>query len=119
MLTEKEIAQENAQINFEKDIRYIESDIITKQVDGKICKYSRTLESVVVRDMEVNQYLAYWVNRYKGKPEYLPKIKECVINKLKTGLTSRAEMLSLVKNSKETKDEKIKLIKLLGGCING
>ena len=66
----------------EKDIEYINSDIIAKQNDGNFCKYSSILKSVAVIGLTKDQYLNYWTGRYKNRPQEAQTILEYCNKKL-------------------------------------
>lgn len=66
----------------EKDIEYINSDIIARQNDGNFCKYSSILKAVAVIGLTKDQYLNYWAGRYKNRPQEAQTIMECCNKKL-------------------------------------
>lgn len=102
---------------FNKDLKFIENEVITKQADGRYCKYSTALKAVVVTNMERNAYIDYWSKLYSDKPKYmLDQIIEQCNKKLDEGLISNDEMIDLITNSKDVKSEKVNAIKAINGC---
>ena len=107
------------ELKLKNDLRYIQNDIITKQINGKYCKFSRPLNAVSCMDLEQSQYLKYWTSIYRNHPKELDIILEaCQKKLLDTGYT-REQMITLIQKSNDFTSEKEKAIKLLGGKYNG
>lgn len=98
-----------------RDLEYINNEIIAKQIDGNLCKWSRVLNTVSIIGLTPKQFLNYWIKQYKFYPEYLDTIMQACLEKLTNGLISREEMISKIQNSVDFESEKIKAIALLGG----
>ena len=103
-------------LNVERDLKYINSEIISKQIDGNYVKWSRILNAVSVIGLTEHQFIDYWSKRYKNSKD-LPTILECCKNKLSSGLIEPDKMITLIKHSKDFEKEKIRAIKLLGDEI--
>lgn len=111
--------ENNAIVDIDKQVardkKYIQEDLIAKQIDGNYCKFSRPLHAVAVIGLTSMQYLKYWENRYKNHPQYYDEIMQVCIDKLNNNLVSNEDMIEMIQNSKDIKSEKEKAIKLLGG----
>lgn len=101
------------------DLEYIKNDILVRQIDGKLCKFSRPLNAVSCMNMEDEQYLHYWESVYKLYPEYYKQIEEACMTKLADTGYSREDVITMIKSSRDFKSEKVKAIRLLGGSCNG
>ena len=99
----------------ENDLKYIENLIIAKQNNGKYCKFSKILKSIVITDMSEKDFITYWLLRYKfNSEEDINRIIEACKNKIKNGLISKEEMIDLIINSKDKDSEKVKILSKLG-----
>lgn len=103
-------------LNVERDLKYINSEVISKQIDGNYVKWSRILNAVSIIGLTEHQFIDYWSKRYKNSKD-LPTIVECCKNKLQNGLMEPDKMINLIKHSKDFEKEKVKAIKLLGGDV--
>ena len=56
---------------FNRDLKFIENEVMTKQADGRYCKYSTSLKAVIVTNLERNSYIEYWSKLYSDKPQYM------------------------------------------------
>lgn len=110
MIEEQELSIDK---RYEQDILYIKTDIISKQPNGNYCKFSKPLKQVTCINMPKDQYLKFWTSKYKNYPEYLEGIKKECENKLNNTYISTEEMIQLIENSKDVKEEKTKAIKYL------
>lgn len=99
----------------QRDIEYIQNDILAKQVDGNYIKWSKALNATAIVGLTGNQYYDYWEKQYKSYPEHLDQILEVCTNKLINGLTPPQVMIDMIQNSSDCVTEKEKAIKLLGG----
>lgn len=108
---------------FNKDIKYIETDIITKELkenksdkeDEKYnyIKFSKALNAVAIINMTKAQYKKYWENKYKEYPNELKIILKTIEDKFKNGLTPLELMIKLIQNSNDYQCEKEKAINTL------
>ena len=64
-MEENQIIDKNKQL--EKDIKYIQEDIIAYQKNGLICKISKPLNCITVTNLSKDKYIKYWQTGYKGK----------------------------------------------------
>ena len=99
--------------NLEADKKYIRSEIMCEQPNGLLCKYSQILKCVCTYNMPKEQYIRYWAGRYRNKPKEQQEIINWCYDMFKNNLISTKDMLQLVNNSKDRKDEKEKIIKCL------
>ena len=106
--------------DIERDLRFIESEIIAKQYEKdkitgeeKYVKYSRALKCVVAINLTKKQYINYWGAQYKSHPEQLKLILEKIEDKFENGLISAENMLELIRASKDFESEKKNAIKVL------
>lgn len=111
----EELVEVDIQSRVKKDIEYINNEIIAKQIDGNLCKWSRPLNAISVTSLPPKQFFDYWEKQYKNYPEYLNEILSVCLDKLSNGLISRDKMIDLIKNSNDFDSEKEKAIRLLGG----
>lgn len=103
------------QTQLENDIKYIENLILAKQNNGKYCKYSRILKSIVITDMTEKDFYTYWLMRYKfNSEEDINRILEACKNKIENGLITKEEMIDLIINSKDVESEKSKILNKFG-----
>ena len=99
----------------ENDLKYIENLIIAKQNNGKYCKFSKILNTIVIVDMTENDFITYWLMRYKfNSEEDISRIIEACKNKIQNGLITKEKMIDLVINSKDVDSEKVKILSKLG-----
>lgn len=108
---------------FDKDIKYIETDIITKQPkENKNCKedekynyikFSKPLNAIAIINMTKAQYKKYWENKYREFPNELEIIFKTIEDKFKNGLTPLKTMIELIENSNDYQSEKEKAINAL------
>lgn len=109
----KSISTENIEVSLQRDIIYIQNEIISLQNNNKYCKYSRLLHAVSSYDLDKKQLVGYWRHQYKNYPKQQQVILQEVENLLKHNLTPNNTMIDLVKKSKDTDKEKSKIISLL------
>lgn len=107
----------NPKVSLQRDIDFINSEIITQNDDGTYTKFSNALQAVSVIGMTKEHYIDFWTKQY-NKPtdskESLDKILTVVEEKFKTGLTEKDVMINLIKSSNDyTKDKELAL-SLLG-----
>ena len=110
----------NSKTNFEslvirqvkKDIAYIRGEVLAKQKNGKYCKYSKILRSIVVINSTKEQHINYWRNLYgkNSNHEYCKLILKEINNKLENGLISLDKMVELEISSADSEKEKMKII---------
>lgn len=106
----------NSQSQLEKDLQYIKNEIIAKQKNGKYCKVSRILNSVVVENMTKEQHINYWMNTYKSKKfseADRMAIKKAIEIKMEHDLTDLDEVIRIEKASKDPEKEKARVIKVI------
>lgn len=111
--------EQKEQLNIVRDLKYINDEIIAKQIDGNYCKWSSVLKTVSVIGLTEHQYVSYWRNKYKDTP-YCDEITKCCIEKLTNGLTDKEIMIQMILKSKDFESEKQKALKALRGdskCI--
>lgn len=96
----------NDEEKLEEDIRYINSDIIAKLKNGSYCKFSRALNAISILQITKEQYIKYWQMLYKNNELGLKLILEACESKFNNGLTTKKEMLELLKNSSDIADER-------------
>ena len=99
----------------ERDLAYIRTEIIARQIDGNLCKWSRPLNAVAIVGLTDKQYMDYWRKQYKYYPEYLDELLVACYDKLSNGLTPRQTLITMIQNSNDFESEKEKAIKALGG----
>jgi len=99
----------NDEEKLEEDIRYINSEIIAKLKNGSYCKFSRVLNAISILQITKEQYIKYWQMLYKNDELGLKLILEACESKFNDGLTSKKEMLELLKNSNDIADEREQL----------
>ena len=104
--------------DIERDLRFIESEIIAKQYEKdkitgeeRYVKYSRALKCVVAINLTKKQYVNYWTAQYKSYPEQLKRILKKIDDKFENGLISAEEMAELVRQSKDFESEKKSALK--------
>lgn len=107
----------------DKDLKYIENDIIAKQKNGLYCKYSKMTKSITVTNLSKENHLKYWLGIYKikYKPEEQTEqfieassaITYAIDKKFKSGLISLDEIIELENNSKDTDKEKKKILEII------
>lgn len=98
-----------------RDLEYIRSEVITQQVDGSYCKWSRALNAVAVVGITYRQYVEFWERQYKDYPEYIRDIVDACMEKLDNGCIPRQKMAQMIADSNDFKSEKERAIKALGG----
>jgi hypothetical protein len=110
-----------------RDLAYIKSDLIAKQLQKdikdneaeeedekeKYVKFSRLLGAVTIMNLTKKQYKKYWESQYKGYPEKNEIIMKAVEEKFQNGLIPREDMINMIKKSKDFESEKKRAIKLL------
>ena len=107
--------------NFINDLKYIEGEVIARQANGKLCKYSNLAHCITVVNMDDEKYYSYWIDRYKPSKNTKSKsmIQDCkdkmdtianLIDKKMENLMSLDEMIELEKNADERPEEKRKII---------
>lgn len=97
------------------DLQYIKTDIVAKRINGNYCRFSKILNGVTNRNISYEDYLKYWERNYRNYDEWLPIIMEVCKEKLINNLTSNEDFIELVIKSKDSEEEKRKIIKSLGG----
>lgn len=111
-MEENQIIDKNKQL--QKDLKYIEEDILAYQKNGLICKICKPLSCITVTNMTKDRYLKYWQNNYKGKQDHesgrFDQITKACEDKLLNGMHSLDEVIEIELNSKDSKKEKDKLI---------
>lgn len=109
---------------FENDLKFIENEIISMQPDidesieneeekYKFVKFSKALNGVAVINLTKKQFKNYWRTLYKDSPQKLKIILEKIDDKFENGLTSRKEMIEIIKKSNDYESEKKAAIKAL------
>ena len=78
-----------------------------------LCKYNESIKAVTVYNEEKQKYIDFWKKQYEKYPKEQSEIVSVVNNKLENGLIPLDEMVNLVKNSRDTHDEIIKILKFL------
>lgn len=53
--------------SIERDLRYIDREIVAKQANGKYCKWSIMADTVSATDFTPEDYLNYWLRLFKGR----------------------------------------------------
>ena len=101
----------------EKDLKYIENDIIAKQANGLYCKYSRLAKCITITNLSKENHLKYWVSQYKVK--YNPKnkpaefkeakrlITKTINKKFKSGLFDLDKVIELELKSNDMEKDKL------------
>ena len=100
---------------FKRDIEYIKADVLSRQIDGNLCKWSRALNAVAIIGLTEKQFYDYWYKQYKDFPEYLDEIMLACREKLENDLLPRDTMMQMIADSHDFETEKEKAIKALGG----
>lgn len=111
----EEVSEIDIKHRVERDLAYIENEIISKQLDGNLCKWSRPLNAVAIIGLTPKQFFEYWEKQYKYYPTYLDTILKACLDKLTNGLTPNDIMIDMIQKSNDFESEKIRAIKLLGG----
>lgn len=97
----------------QKDIKYIQEDIIAYQKNGLICKWCKPINCITVTNMTKDRYIKFWQNAYKTKQDKesgrFDKITQVCLDKLENGMTDLDIIIDLESKSKDL--EKSKLIK--------
>ena len=112
------------QKQFENDLKYIDKEIIAKQLEEdlyasnkeekiKYIKFSRPLNAVSIVNLTKKQYKNYWGSLYKEHSKHYEMIMEKIDEKFSNGLITAEEMIEKIKKSKDSETEKINAIKLL------
>lgn len=110
---------------FLSDLRYIENDTVAQQGNGLYCKWSIPAGTVTRTSFSKEQYFNFFLRRYldriymvkdkEKKQKYIDEdislIKETVDELFGKKLISLSEMINKIKTSKETQDEKDKILK--------
>lgn len=100
--------------NLDKELKYIDNEIMARRLDGLYMKYSKPLRGISVEGITAKNYLNYYTSKYKTRPkEEQDIIKQHCLNKLKKGLISRQKMKELIEQSSDNSQTKQKLILLL------
>ena len=107
--------------NIERDLKYIDQEIVAKQANGKYCKWSVLANTVTVMDFTPEDYLNYWLRTFKGRglvqriiitKEDMKEIKER-ISKVFERAVPLEEMIRRVELSNETEKEQKRIKKTL------
>lgn len=119
-MNNNQLSEQESECNIDVDLKFIENEIICLQKDGNYCKYCTPLKAISVTGLTKEQYLGYWKARYKNfsKEDVNIILTKCK-DKLQNGLIDKKEMIDLVIKSKDSKKEKLKILDLLGGSLNG
>ena len=96
-----------------KDIDFINNEIMCENSKGLLCKYNKSIKAVTVYDQEKQKYIDFWKKQYEKYPKEQNEIIDVVNNKLQNGLIPLEEMINLVRNSKDNRNEIIKILKFL------
>lgn len=96
-----------------KDIDFINDEIMCENKEELLCKYNETIKAVTVYNEEKQKYIDFWKKQYEKYPKEQSEIISVVNNKLENGLIPLDKMVNLVKNSRDTHDEIIKILKFL------
>ena len=108
---EDSFLEETIQQKLQKDLRYINNDVICKYNDKEYCKFSVPLNAICVLSFTEEIYIKYWTSPYAKHPQEKEQIMEACLKKLKEGTISKQQMIELVKNSKDdTSDKKSMLL---------
>lgn len=98
----------------EKDIRYIQEDMIAYQKNGLICKVSKPLNCITITNLSKDRYIKYWQTGYKGKRDVesgrFDKITKACEDKLLNNMYSLDKIIEIELSSKDLDSEKQKLI---------
>ena len=100
--------------SFEKDLKFIERELIARQINGKYIKFNKDINAVAILNMTKYEYLDYWSKQYEDNIEKMEKIIEICNDKFENNLVSREEMIELVLNSKDNTKDKPEALRLLG-----
>lgn len=115
----------NPNVSLQRDINFINSEIIALNDNGTYTKYSNVLKAVSVVGMTKESYIDFWKKQY-NKPKYtnepmsieeidrLNTILAVVEEKFKSGLTDKATMINLIKTSNDYSKDKTQALQLLG-----
>lgn len=115
----------NPNVSLQRDINFINSEIIALNDNGTYTKYSNVLKAVSVVGMTKESYIDFWKKQY-NKPKYADKpmsieeidrlntILAVVEEKFKSGLTDKATMINLIKTSNDYSKDKTQALQLLG-----
>lgn len=115
----------NPKVSLQRDINFINSEIIAQNDDGTYTKYSNVLKAVSVIGITKESYIDFWKKQY-NKPKYtnepmsiekidrLNTILAVVEEKFKSGLTDKATMINLIKTSNDYSKDKTQALQLLG-----
>lgn len=96
-----------------KDIAYIRGEVLARQKNGKYCKYSKVLRSVIVTNLTKEQHINYWKGLYKksSNSKYCRLILKEINEKLENGLTDLDKIVELERLSTDSEKEKEKVIR--------
>lgn len=111
----KQLSEYDIENKVQSDVKYIQGEIIAKQVDGNYCKWSRVLKAITVIGFSQKQYMDYWKKQYKNYSQYMPLIVSTCNDKFANGLVSSQELMELIHNSQDFESEKVRAITALGG----
>ena len=115
----------NPNVSLQRDINFINGEIIALNDNGTYTKYSNVLKAVSVVGMTKESYIDFWKKQY-NKPKYanepmsieeidrLNTILAVVEEKFKSGLTDKATMINLIKTSNDYSKDKTQALQLLG-----
>ena len=96
-----------------KDIEFINNEIMCENNQGLLCKYNKSIKAVTIYGKEKQDYIDFWEKQYSKTPKEMNEIINVCKNKLSNNLISVDEMINLVRNSKDTHNEKIKILQFL------
>jgi len=115
----------NPKVSLQRDINFINSEIIAQNDDGTYTKYSNALKAVSVIGMTKENYVDFWTKQY-NKPKYaneqlsdeekerLATILTVVEEKFESGLTDKNTMINLIQSSNDYTKDKMHALELLG-----
>jgi len=106
----------NPNVSLQRDINFINSEIIALNDNGTYTKYSNVLKAVSVVGMTKESYIDFWKKQY-NKPKYIDRLNTIlavVEEKFKSGLTDKATMINLIKTSNDYSKDKTQALQLLG-----
>lgn len=109
----------------ERDLKYIENDIIAQQKNGLYCKFSRLANTITITNLTKEVHLKYWIGVYKvkyspDKPETAEKyymaekiLIDAINDKFNNKLNTLEEVIDLENKSHDCKKEKDRLFKAI------
>lgn len=102
-----------AELNVQKDIEYINNELISITHDETYIKFSRPLNAVSVVGEPKSQFERYWFSKYTKRQIEQKQIMETLENLFENKLTPPEEMIAMIEKSDDVESEKIKAISLL------